>query len=210
MTFIYVCSCGTRRTLAEDELGVPVRCRYCDGWSTPTRSTVTNGDPDLANSTSPESGAPVVRPTGKSLARMTGSRMERVISCERVPEGRRLRAFQEAVDRALKSLVSRYPQVQGFSVKLYKNLPAFAPAYYIGTRDRVKVRRGWTFGLDALLDATAKPMRFSLGMSEPDFVGPLSALTPPRDLPGQVALLGFNSPLAARQGTASRYEGARV
>jgi hypothetical protein len=85
--------------------------------------------------------------------------MERAISCERVPEGRRLEAFQEAVDLALKSLVSRYPRVQGFSVKLYKNLPAFAPAYYIGTLDRVQVRRGWSFGLDALLDGTAKPMR---------------------------------------------------
>jgi hypothetical protein len=97
---------------------------------------------------------------GVASALMFGSLLERAISCEQVLEGRRLKAFQEAVDRALKALAYRFPENKGFSVKLkHKNLPAFAPAYYTGTLDCIEVRRGWTFGLDALLDATAKAAR---------------------------------------------------
>jgi hypothetical protein len=90
-----------------------------------------------------------------------------------------LQAFHEAADRALKSLASRFPEAQGFSVKLrHKNLPAFAPAYYIGTLDRIEVRHGWTFGLNALLDATGKPLAALLGLA-PSTFGLSALLDPP-------------------------------
>src|SRR5690349_11985925 len=90
--------------------------------------------------------------------------LERCISCEGVPRGRRLKVFHEAADRALKSLACQFPEAEGCSVKLrHMNLPSFAPAYYIGTLDRIEVRHGWTFGLNVLLDATGKRLAGFLG-----------------------------------------------
>src|SRR5262245_25660971 len=84
----------------------------------------------------------------------------RILSCVQVPASVRLKAIHEAETHALELLTSRFPSAQGFSVKLkHENLPAFPPPYFIGTLERIQVRRGWTSGLNALLDATADGVR---------------------------------------------------
>src|SRR5690348_663469 len=78
-------------------------------------------------------------PDSQNVPRSQGiPRLERLLSCAAVPLGQRLKAFDEATGRAFKALADRFPKAQGYSVKLrHKNLPAFAPAYYISTLDRI-------------------------------------------------------------------------